>query len=1032
MTIKSSLVIPHQLPSYIREGVSGNRISQTQITPYNEDYQTFVSFLQAYYEFLESSGNVYGETKNIISYKDIDRTISQFEQYFFNEFLQYFPEESLTDKKFLTKFSKQLYERKGTPSSIKFLFRALFNSDCELYNTRESVLVASGGKWVRSKFVRLNSLDQRFLSLQNYKLFGETSKSIGRIQRAQVSGNRTEVFLSDIVREFESGEYITVVDDHLTPILFDGQKLSAKVVGVVSKVEIDPNFRGLLYKTGDPAIIVGGLNPDSEFPKSATVEVGEITTGSVTNITLKNGSNGFRTYSNTIISFSGGGGGSGANAIVSSVDSTKVAKVTFIANDVISLYANTTIDATSYGFVANPSSNANTQLKDAFSFISVDTFPISELELVSRGINYASVPKVDVQSYVDLGYDKLNIKEFGILSPTTVLFGGFNYSNGDIVLVSGGSGFGAYANVKSVNANGSIETIQYQYNENDLYPLGGMFYKNDNLPTLSIESANNKIISLTATEEISSGNSSIKVSSVANVFAGMYISGNGIAETSSTNKPFGYYTTNTTILFVDSSNNEIIISNPLTSNISNSETFIAEGSAVARVTSILGDGEELGVEIDNIGSIKTFNIIDQGEDYISNPSVVLKILDVAVINVNELDQPDSGELIYQGDASSATFKGFVDSITKIPGQIQTTYYIRIYSYNGGLDSSNLYIDRNGLNSKTLSFTPLTTYNQDNFVSGIKIYGDGSARANAEFINGTILLQGKYQNEDGFLSSQSVLQSDVFNNYTYSLTVEKEFEKYKQLLYKILHPAGKKVSARNAIKSNNSLELFGGSDQHKIIELKYLTHPTVYGVLVEPNKLQIYDLYKEVTRTYLSGVLTTNTYISLTSTNSEKFYSKVERVDDENDVIYLSDHNILEYANVSYGYSNGNSVIVTKLTGNYDLINNGEYNSAENYMREMVYANDSILISNNYVANINSIDYVNRIIYANTELNYSGNANTPSLITVTRSFVANSILVDYRFENNYLAASGNTVTEITIDGFYVIDESNNLIYVLTEN
>jgi len=230
MTIKSSLVIPQQLPSYIREGISGNRISQNQITPYNEDYQTFVSFLQAYYEFLESSGNVYGETKNIISYKDIDRTLSQFEQYFFNEFLQYFPEESLTDKKFLTKFAKELYERKGTPSSIKFLFRALFNSDCELYNTRESVLIASGGKWIRSKFIRLNSLDPRFLSSQNYKIFGETSKSIGRIQRAQISGNRTEVFLSDIIREFTSGEIVTIVDDNLIPILFVGQKISAKLL----------------------------------------------------------------------------------------------------------------------------------------------------------------------------------------------------------------------------------------------------------------------------------------------------------------------------------------------------------------------------------------------------------------------------------------------------------------------------------------------------------------------------------------------------------------------------------------------------------------------------------------------------------------------------------------------------------------------------------------------------------------------------------------------------------------------------------
>lgn len=1030
MSIKKSLVVSQQLPSYVREGISGNRISQAGAIPYNEDYQTFISFLEAYYEFLESTGNVYGETRNIISYKDIDSTINKFEDYFFNEFLQYFPKESLTDKKFLVKFAKELYERKSTPSSFKFLFRALFDSECELYNTQESVLIASGGKWIRSKFIRLDSIDPRFLNLENYKIFGETSKSIGKIQRSQIISNGTEVFLSDIIREFNSGEYVRIVDDQLNDVIFDGQILRAKVVGTITKVEINPNFTGLLYNSGDPALIIGGLNPSTENPVSAEVEVAEVTLGSVTGISILNGSNGFRTFPNTVISFSGGIDGSGVEARVTAVDNTNPALVTFVANDVISLYANTVLSSNSYGFVSNPTANANTAIAESLEFFNIETYPISEIQLISGGTKYKTSPIPDVKSYINSGFSTLEVSEIGILAPIQILFGGFGYSNGDVINIVGGAGFGAYANVKSVKANGEIEAVQYIYNQSDLYPLGGVFHNRNNLPEISVQSTNNKIIYLTNTRPCNIGDITIRVSSTDNVFVGMFVSGNGIPISVKTH---GYYDTNNTIFSVDYATKDITLTSPLTANISNGEIFKVEGSSVLKVPSILGDGEQLGVSIDKIGTIKSFNIINAGQDYISNPEVVLKSMDIVTINVEESDLPNQGDLIYQGDANSPSFSGFVYSIIRKQFQVQTTFVVRIYSYNKIISlAESLYIDRFGKNSKTLSFDILTTYNENDFVSGIKIFGDGTARANAEFINGTVQLQGKYKNEDGFLSSQSVLQSDIFNAHTYSLSLEKEFSKYKSLLYNILHPAGKKVSPRNIVNSNQGLGLFSGSDYHKTIELKYLTHPDVYGVFEEPNRIKIYDLHKEITDTYLSGVISTNSYIVLTSTNDEKFYSRVESIDDINDIIYLSDNIILTFANVAYGYSNGNNVIVTYLTGKYDLMNNGEYKNSSNYLMDIVYPEDTILISNNYSVSINSINYFDRIIYANTELNPTGTANNPSPITITRSFIANSVVIDYNLDNNYIVASGNTVTNINIDGFYVFDESNNLIYVLAEN
>jgi len=56
---KTSILVPYQLPEFIRD---------------NPDYTNFVSFLQAYYEWMEQSGNVMDLSKNLLNYRDVDNT----------------------------------------------------------------------------------------------------------------------------------------------------------------------------------------------------------------------------------------------------------------------------------------------------------------------------------------------------------------------------------------------------------------------------------------------------------------------------------------------------------------------------------------------------------------------------------------------------------------------------------------------------------------------------------------------------------------------------------------------------------------------------------------------------------------------------------------------------------------------------------------------------------------------------------------------------------------------------------------------
>ena len=184
-SIKTSSLIPSQLPEFIRD---------------DESYSNFVLFLQSYYEWLEKNNNVLDFSKKILDYIDIDKTSEEFLNYYINDFLQSFPLDSLIDKRTAIKVAKELYNSKGTPASYQFLFKILYNSDFDLFYTKDAVLKPSSGSWYIARSLKLASSDVNFLSTDNYRIFGETTKSIAKIENAIIASNKIEVFISDIER----------------------------------------------------------------------------------------------------------------------------------------------------------------------------------------------------------------------------------------------------------------------------------------------------------------------------------------------------------------------------------------------------------------------------------------------------------------------------------------------------------------------------------------------------------------------------------------------------------------------------------------------------------------------------------------------------------------------------------------------------------------------------------------------------------------------------------------------------------------
>lgn len=110
-------------------------------------YETFVLFAEAYYEFLEQKTLPQEVIQNIGYYGNIDETIDSFINYFYKNYIQDFPTNPAADKKHTLKRVNELYQHKGSEKAIKLLFRLLYNADVGFYYPEIQVFKSSAGRW---------------------------------------------------------------------------------------------------------------------------------------------------------------------------------------------------------------------------------------------------------------------------------------------------------------------------------------------------------------------------------------------------------------------------------------------------------------------------------------------------------------------------------------------------------------------------------------------------------------------------------------------------------------------------------------------------------------------------------------------------------------------------------------------------------------------------------------------------------------------------------------------------------------------
>jgi len=196
-------------------------------------------------------------------------------------------------------------------------------------------------------------------------------------------------------------------------------------------------------------------------------------------------------------------------------------------------------------------------------------------------------------------------------------------------------------------------------------------------------------------------------------------------------------------------------------------------------------------------------MIDRGFDYIDTPTVSLKVVDMVIDGIDENQSLTEGERVWQGPSLlNSVFSGLVKSYNR------STKALRLYNYSGNsftnFNSTLMFTSNSSVNFNVNTSATVTA--PDEYpVSTLPnpwFYGNGQAKAVAEFYNGLIKFTGFYINTDGFLSSDKKLQDDKkYHNYSYVIESEKSLSEYESTMKDIVHPIGMSMLARVISKSD---------------------------------------------------------------------------------------------------------------------------------------------------------------------------------------------------------------------------------------
>jgi hypothetical protein len=661
-----------------------------------------------------------------------------------------------------------------------------------------------------------------FNLIERRKGYGSISKTSCIIESAVRTVDRdtgrdiVEIYISNVRKPFENNENLVV--DYIDPTTNTTATFSSQIISLISNVYLTRNRFGVVqsgarYKFGDPVVFFGGLNPTSDEAVKAVATVQNVSSGFLDYVTLETPGYFFRDWSNSIVQIENNTG-VGANLIIDAIWEDGGANSASFSFNIDTIYdkLGIALNAADYGFDTAGTTTASSTIASALTYDSYTLGKIRLLTLVNRGSFYETVPTFDPISVHDTDYTELNGGFFKI--PKNAM-SNYNPILKTIQLDGANSSYsttsGMYTGARlfieaSTSSAHYVNIVDYVVVNN-----GGTYTK-----TLYLEDAFETNITATNAQNFkyymdfrSDVRSTGRLGFVKVDVAGTGYSGTDKVKFIGTGYDgVGSVTVNgsggiTAVSLTGGANSrgEGYVARPTCVVYKSDGTTPSDGTGAVLTAYTLSDGESMVAATTGIGEIQSFNIINRGYDYISAPLVSLKVADFLTDNLPSAAIVVAGDSIWQGGVTNvgAIFQATIDEIYR-PNP--TTSVIRVFNYNGTVDlnlpfkvntatqniTCNLYktntsISFNGINPASPRLYPF-------------FYGNGLAKANAEFSSGLIRYNGYYLNTDGHVSADKKLQNkDYYHNFSYEIQSEKPLNEYKKTMYDVAHPAGMQMLSK---------------------------------------------------------------------------------------------------------------------------------------------------------------------------------------------------------------------------------------------
>jgi len=257
---KNSFLINSQVPEFVKELYSTG-----------DGEILFISFLEAYYEWAEQSGETEYYISNVERFFDVDEvfddaSLQSFRDYYFSKFLPGIPTNVVVDKSLLLKHGREFYTNKTNENSFKFLFRILYNEEVEIVVPHKQLLIASDStQGILSQGNKLQ--DSFFWQRFSYQIKSEQSLEVYRQIIEKLLHPAGFKLFGKVSAEIHVQNIIKVYTEFILPFIVEVVNLlTVPEVDLIIKIQND------ILTSPTTGTIVGDLVSQSKYNFSPDVK----------------------------------------------------------------------------------------------------------------------------------------------------------------------------------------------------------------------------------------------------------------------------------------------------------------------------------------------------------------------------------------------------------------------------------------------------------------------------------------------------------------------------------------------------------------------------------------------------------------------------------------------------------------------------------------------------------------------------------------------------------------------------------------